>query len=142
MAVAAGQVVKSQLAKVGINAKINVLEFPARWIDLVLKKHDYDMSIIQHVEPRDISHFAEPDYYFGYDSKKVQNLETEADSGPASEEVPDMQAAARHTAEDAAADWLFLFPYLVVADANLSGVPQMRSRSRSMSLASSAPDSR
>ena len=123
-AVAAGQVVKSQLAKVGINAKIDVLEFPARWIDLVLKKHDYDMSIIQHVEPRDISHFAEPDYYFGYDSKKVQNLETEADSGPASEEVPDMKAAARQIAEDAAADWLFLFPYLAVADANLSGVPQ------------------
>jgi peptide/nickel transport system substrate-binding protein len=123
-AVAAGQVVKSQLAQVGINAKIDVLEFPARWLDVVLTKHDYDMSIIDHVEPRDISHFAEPDYYFGYDSKKVQALETEADSGPPSEQVPDMKAAARQIAEDAAADWLFLFPYLAVADADLSGVPQ------------------
>jgi peptide/nickel transport system substrate-binding protein len=123
-AVSAGQVVKSQLAQVGITAEIDVLEFPARWLDVVLTNHDYDMSIIQHVEPRDIAHFGNPDYYFGYDSEKVQSLLTSADSGAPGEQVPDMQAAARQIAEDAAADWLFLFPFLAVADADLSGVPQ------------------
>jgi peptide/nickel transport system substrate-binding protein len=123
-AVSAGQVVKSQLAEVGIDAEIDVLEFPARWLDEVLTKHDYDMSIIQHNEPRDISHFGNPDYYFGYDSAKVRELMTKADSGPPDEQVPAMQDAARQLAEDAAADWLFLFPYIAVADADLSGVPQ------------------
>jgi peptide/nickel transport system substrate-binding protein len=123
-AVSAGQVVKSQLAEVGIDAKIDVLEFPARWLDEVLTKHDFDMSIIQHSEPRDISHFANPDYYFGYDSKEVRDLMTEADSGPPEGQVPAMQDAARQIAEDAAADWLFLFPQIAVADADLSGVPE------------------
>lgn len=123
-AVSAGQVVKSQLAQVGITAEIDVLEFPARWLDVVLTNHDYDMSIIQHVEPRDISHFANPDYYFGYDNERVRSLLASADSGSPSEQVPNLQAAARQIAEDAAADWLFLFPFLAVADADLSGVPQ------------------
>jgi peptide/nickel transport system substrate-binding protein len=35
-----------------------------------------------------------------------------------------MKAVAKQIAEDAAADWLFLFPYLAVADTNLSGVPK------------------
>ena len=123
-AVSAGQVVKSQLAQVGITADIDVLEFPARWLEEVLTNHDYDMSIIQHVEPRDISHFANPDYYFGYDSAELRELMTEADSGPPDQQVSTMQDAGRLLAEDAAADWLFLFPYIAVADAGLSGVPQ------------------
>ena len=123
-AVSAGQVVKSQLAQVGITAEIDVLEFPARWLEVVLTNHDYDMSIIQHVEPRDISHFANPDYYFGYDSEKVRSLMASAGADAPSEQVPAMKAAARQIAEDAAADWLFLFPFLAVADADLSGVPQ------------------
>ena len=123
-AVSAGQVVKSQLAKVGIDAEIDVLEFPARWLDEVLTKHNYDMSIVQHNEARDISHFGNPDYYFGYDSAKVRDLMTKADSGPPDQQVPTMEDAARQLAEDAAADWLFLFPYIAVADSDLSGVPQ------------------
>jgi peptide/nickel transport system substrate-binding protein len=123
-AVAAGQVVKSQLAEVGITANIDILEFPARWLDVVFKQHDYDMSIIQHVEPRDIAQFANPTYYFGYNSPKVQQLLAEADQGSAEQQNTDMKAAARQIAEDAAADFLFLFPYLAVADANLSGVPK------------------
>lgn len=123
-AVSAGQVVKSQLAEVGIDVEIDVLEFPARWLDEVLTKHDFDMSIVQHSEPRDISHFTNPDYYFGYDSAKVRDLMTEADSGPLDQQVPAMKDAARQIAEDAAADWLYLSPYIAVADADLSGVPQ------------------
>jgi len=123
-AVAAGQVVKSQLAEVGITANIDLLEFPARWLDVVFKQHDYDMSIIQHVEPRDIAQFGNPGYYFGYNSPKVQQLLAEADQGTAEQQNTDMKAAAKQIAEDAAADWLFLFPYLAVADSDLTGVPK------------------
>jgi peptide/nickel transport system substrate-binding protein len=90
----------------------------------VFKQHDYDMSIIQHVEPRDIAQFGNPAYYFGYDNATVRQLLAEADQGTAEQQVTDMKAVARQIADDAAADWLFLFPYLAVADSNLSGVPK------------------
>lgn len=122
-AVASGQVVKSQLAEVGIEAQIDVLEFPARWLDEVFKKHNYDMSIINHVEPRDIAIFADPKYYFGYNNPKVQELIKAADAGSEEQEIADMKQAARIISEDAAADWLFLFPWLIVAKKDLKGLP-------------------
>lgn len=123
-AVAAGQFVASQLREVGIDAQIDQLEFPARWIDTVLTTGDYDMSIVAHVEARDITRFAEPDYYFHYDSADFQRLVTEADEGPADQQVVQLQAAARLLSADAAADWLFLLPNLVITKPNITGVPQ------------------
>lgn len=123
-AVAAAQVVKSDLQDVGINAVIQPLEFPAAWLQQVFTDHDYDMSIIQHVEPRDIVTFADPDYYWGYDNPKVQRLVEQADSGTPQQQVQDMKEVARTITEDAAADWLYLYPNVHVFDAGLTGVPR------------------
>jgi peptide/nickel transport system substrate-binding protein len=82
------------------------------------------MSIISHVEPRDIAIFGDPDYYFGYDDAELQGLLASADSAAPEKQVSDLKRAARILAEDAAADWLFLFPYLVVADAEVKGLPE------------------
>jgi peptide/nickel transport system substrate-binding protein len=122
-AVAAGQVVKSQLAEVGITANIDVLEFPARWLDVVFTNRDYDMSIIQHVEPRDIGIFGNPDYYFGFENAEFNELLASADAGTPDQQVADLKKAARLLAEEAAADWLFLFPYIVVVESDITGVP-------------------
>src|SRR5262249_39330182 len=65
-ATAAGQVVESQLRQVGIHVHISELEFPARWLDVVFTKADYDLSIVAHVEPRDIVQYGNPDYYWHY----------------------------------------------------------------------------
>lgn len=125
-AVASAQVVESQLAEVGITAEIEPLEFPARWLEEVFNDADYDMSIIAHVEPRDIGIFGDPDYYFRYDSQEVQDLLAEADVGTQEEYVEGMRQVARTIAEDAAADWLFLLPNLIVADADVAGLPENR----------------
>ncbi|GAA4982429.1 ABC transporter substrate-binding protein [Actinopolymorpha pittospori] len=122
-AVASAQVVKSQLAQVGVTARIDVLEFPARWLDEVYTKADYDMSIISHVEPRDITSWGNPDYYWRYDNPRVQQLLAQADSGTAQQQVDRMKQVARTLAEDAAADWLFLLPNLMVADPGVRGLP-------------------
>ena len=53
-ATSCGQVVKSQLEQVGLKVQIDQLEFPAAWLTTVFKNADYDMSIIAHVEPRDL----------------------------------------------------------------------------------------
>ena len=49
-----GQVVKSQLEQAGFKVNLDQLEFPAAWLTTVFKNADYDMSIIAHVEPRDM----------------------------------------------------------------------------------------
>jgi len=123
-AVAAAQVVKSDLSEVGITAVIQPLEFPAAWLQQVFTNHSYDMSIIQHVEPRDIATFADPAYYWGYDNPQVQRLVAEADTGTPQQQNARMQEVARTLAEDAVADWLYLFPNVHVFAADLNGVPQ------------------
>ncbi|RJK96558.1 ABC transporter substrate-binding protein [Vallicoccus soli] len=125
-AVASAQVVQSQLADVGITAEIEPLEFPARWLEDVFTNADYDLSIVAHVEPRDISAFGNPDYYFRYDDPQVQDLLAQADRGTPEEQVTDLQQAARRISEQAAADWLFLLPNLIVAEADVQGLPENR----------------
>ena len=120
------QVVKSQLAEVGITAEIDVLEFPARWLDEVFTKGDFDMSIVAHVEPHDLPTFANPEYYWHYDNPEIAELLTAANTGTQEEQVENMKKAARTLAEDAAAVWLFVVPNLVVAEADVQGIPQNR----------------
>jgi peptide/nickel transport system substrate-binding protein len=123
-AVAAAQVVKSQLAAVGITADIEPLEFPARWLDVVFTKGDYDMSIINHVEPHDMGIFADKSYDFHYDNPEFGKLLAAADQGGEQEQVGDLKHAAKMLSDDAAADWLFLFPNLIVAKKGITGLPK------------------
>jgi peptide/nickel transport system substrate-binding protein len=125
-AVAAAQVVQSQLAAVGIQTQIEPLEMPARWLETVFRNADYDLSIIAHVEPRDIGTFGRPDYYWRYDNPEVQRLLADSETGSAEQQVDDLRQVGRLIAEDAAADWLFLLPNLIVADADVRGLPQNR----------------
>lgn len=122
-AVASAQVVKSQLADVGVTANLEVLEF-AVWLEQVFKQADYDLSIVNHVEPRDLASFANPQYYWRYDNPTVARQLAAADAGDEAQQVAQLRAAARTVAEDAAADWLFLFPNLVVARPDVTGLPR------------------
>ncbi|RSN06752.1 peptide ABC transporter substrate-binding protein [Nonomuraea sp. WAC 01424] len=123
-AVASAQVVKSQLAQVGITADIEPLEFPARWLDVVFKQGDYDLSIINHVEPRDMGIFADKSYYFHYDNPEFGKLLASADSGTEQQQTDDLKKAAKLLSDDAADDWLFLFPNLIVAKKGVTGLPK------------------
>ncbi len=118
----AGQFVQSQLAAVGITVQIDELEFPARWIDVVMGQSDYDLTIVAHVEPRDIVNYADPDYYWHYDSAQFRSLVATADAGTEQEYVDGMRKAARLLSDDAASDWLFLLPNLVVTTPNVTGI--------------------
>jgi peptide/nickel transport system substrate-binding protein len=125
-AVAAAQVVQSQLAAVGIQTRIEPLEFPARWLEQVFKNADYDLSIVAHVEPRDIRTFGDPSYYWRYDNPEVQRLLADSETGSQQQQIDDLRQVGRLIAEDAAADWLFLLPNLIVADADVKGLPENR----------------
>jgi peptide/nickel transport system substrate-binding protein len=123
-ATSCGQVVKSQLEQAGLKVQIDQLEFPAAWLTTVFKNADYDMSIIAHVEPRDLGAVFKPTYYTRYDDPTLQQDLAAADAGDEATQIEYMKKAARRISEQAAGDWLFLLPNLIVADKNLTGLPQ------------------
>ncbi len=68
-----GEIVAAMLAKVGINAKIENVEW-AQWLSGAFKGN-FELTIINHVEPLDYATaYADPNYYFGYDSPRFRGL--------------------------------------------------------------------
>jgi len=124
------KVLISDFKKVGVTLDVNSVEFPT-WLEDVYTNHDYDLSFVLHVEPRDFGNFANPDYYFGYDNAKVQDLYAKA-----LEEVdPDKSAellaqAARIVSEDHAADWLYNGETITAVSPIVSGFPEDSINSR------------
>ncbi|KNX35981.1 ABC transporter substrate-binding protein [Luteipulveratus halotolerans] len=124
-ATACGTVVKSMLEQVGFKVQLDTLEFPAAWLTTVFKNADYDMSMVSHVEPRDLpTVFGDPTYYTRYSNPALKPLLTAADTGTEADQTANMKKAARLLADDAAADFLFLLPNLMVADKDITGLPK------------------
>lgn len=118
-------VVQTMLEEVGFEVTIDDLEFPAGWIEDVFTNADYELSIVSHVEPRDLSVvFGNPDYYIRYGTPELRQLLEEADSGDEEQQIAKMQEAAALISEDAASDFLFLLPNLIVADPEITGLPE------------------
>ena len=137
-AVSAATFIASQLAQVGITVNPDPLDFPSRWIDEVMTKSNYDMTIVSHTEGRDIEKWANPEYYWHYDNAEFRELVTEAKTGPADEQAEKMKQAARILADDAAADFLFSMANLVVLRSGISGISEnLTSESMDLTTASS-----
>lgn len=113
--------IQSQLKDVGITVTIDQLDF-SRWLTEVFTNGDYDMTIVNHLEPRDIDRWANPKYYWHYNSTTFQTLIKDADAGSATDYVRLMKQAAKVLADDAAADWLFVMPNLIVTKSAVTGV--------------------
>jgi peptide/nickel transport system substrate-binding protein len=123
-AVNCGQVVKSDLEAVGFKVTMDQVDFPT-WLQQIFKGGDFDMSIVAHVEPHDLGTvFGNPDYYTKYGTPEIQALLKAADTGSADDQVSNMKKAAELIAGDAAADFLFVLPNLMVADKNVTGLPK------------------
>jgi peptide/nickel transport system substrate-binding protein len=116
-----GEIVAAQLAKVGINAKIENVEW-AQWLSGPFKGN-FDLTIISHVEPLDIDRYADPNYYWGYDSKAFQALFARYNSATNPQErlklLGDMQ---RQIANDQVNAYMFVLPQWAVARKPLKGL--------------------
>lgn len=116
-----GEIVASQLAKVGINAKIENVEW-AQWLSGPFKGN-FDLTIISHVEPLDFDRYADPAYYWGYNNKAYNELmaryNSTADSKARLKLIGDIQ---RHLANDAVNVYMFQLPQFAVANAKLKGL--------------------
>jgi peptide/nickel transport system substrate-binding protein len=117
-----GEIVAAELAKVGINAKIENVEFPV-WLDVVYKNHNFDLTIISHVEPLDLAIYANPNYYFQYDSATYRDIIAKMTStiDPA-ERLKWIAAAQRQLAEDAVNAFMFVLPQVTIARKGLKGL--------------------
>ncbi|MFT3970283.1 MAG: ABC transporter substrate-binding protein [Micropruina sp.] len=121
------QFVESALRQVGIKVTVEELEF-SKWLaevhgDGKNPGGNYDMSIVAHVEARDLRRFTDPTYYFHYDNPTYNKQFDAADEAPADQLVPLMRKAVRTLAQDAAAVWLFALPNLVIAKPTVTGIP-------------------
>lgn len=97
----------SAFADVGVTLKVDSVEF-STWLNDVYTNGDYQLSLVNHVEPRDVGNFANPDYYFHYDNATVQELYKEAMTTTNEDESDVLLAeVARQVSEDHAADWLY-----------------------------------
>lgn len=130
----AAQFIASQLGAVGITVQVQELQFPRQWIDTAMVNADYDLTIVSHVEPRDVATFANPAYYWRYDNPAVQEAVAKAKAGTLEEYTAEMKVAARLIAEDAAAVWLFALPNLVVTKQGVTGVAENANSSLSFDV--------
>jgi peptide/nickel transport system substrate-binding protein len=117
-----GEIIAAELAEVGINAKIENVEW-AQWLSGVYKDHNYDLTIISHVEPLDIGIYANPNYYYQYDSPAFQEIYKKITTAS---NLDDYKAALgeaqKQLASDAVNAYLFQLPNVTVASANLQGL--------------------
>ena len=118
----AARFISAQLEEVGIDVETEELEFGA-WLEQVFTNHDFDMTIVAHVEPRDLATFADPDYYWLYDNEEFQKMVSKADTALTSEQnVELLRQASAVLTRDAAADWLFVLPNIVITTNEVSGL--------------------
>jgi peptide/nickel transport system substrate-binding protein len=116
-----GEIIASQLAKVGVVAKIENVEW-AQWLSGAFKGN-FDLTVISHVEPLDFDRYADPSYYYGYDSKAYKDLltsyNTTADPKGRLKLLGDIQ---RQLATDSVAAYLFQLPQFAVGNKRLKGM--------------------
>ncbi len=108
--------------KIGVKIKIEQIEW-GQWLSRVCKDADYDLTIIGHAEAWDISNYANPKYYFRYDSADFQKLfqksEVTVDDKARRELYVKMQ---KKLVEDAPVVWLYIHPRLAVTKKGLQGL--------------------
>lgn len=120
-----GEILAAQLAKVGIIAKIENVEW-AQWLSQVFSPtgpHNFDLTIVSHVEPFDLVKLTEPDYYLGYNSEAFNQLYKSIMATPAEADRAKLLGdAQRMLATDAVSGFLFQPQWITIANKHLKGV--------------------
>ena len=117
-----GEVIAAQLAKIGIVAKIENVEW-AQWLSGTYANKNYDLTIISHVEPFDLGNFAKPGYYWGYESPQFNTLFEKMQNAPrAADRAKLLGEAQRMLANDSVHAFLYQPQWITVANKNLKGL--------------------
>lgn len=123
-ATTAGPLIQAELAAVGIKVTIKNIAW-ALWISKVFTDHNYQLTIIDQVEARDIGEYGNCAYYFNYAGckqvGKMMNIATAATT--TKKEVAEFRAIVRKISADAANNWLYNPDQLTVAKKDIVGLP-------------------
>lgn len=123
-----GDQLKSQLAKIGIDLKINYVEF-STWLQDVHANGNYELSLVDHAESHDFYKWTMPEYYYHYDNRNVQALYAKALAATDEKESDEyLKQAAKTVSEDAPADWLFGYRVTVAYNKGIKGFPDKLSQ--------------
>ncbi|WP_110588533.1 ABC transporter substrate-binding protein [Microbacterium suaedae] len=115
--------IQSQLAEVGITVEINSITAD-EWYTKVYQNRDFDATMQEHVNDRDLVWYGDPGFYWGYDNPDVQEWVQQSELvASEAEQTELLKLVARTTAEEAASEWLYLYPQIVVASTSVSGYP-------------------
>jgi len=119
-AVRATDILLSQFQAIGVNLDVQPMEFP-RWLqEVFLNNQDYDLTIINHVEERDIGNYGNPKYYWHYNNADVATWLKQADAEPDATKRKDLYTKVqKQLADDAANLWLYAPNQLAVLKANV-----------------------
>jgi peptide/nickel transport system substrate-binding protein len=117
-----GQLIAAYLSQIGINAKLESVEW-AKWLSQVFSQSDFDATVIAHVESRDLDIYARPHYYFNYDSPAYKALYAQyiAATDPA-KQAELVQQLQHQLAKDEPNIFLFALPKIGVWNAKLRGM--------------------
>ncbi|WP_241095545.1 MULTISPECIES: ABC transporter substrate-binding protein [unclassified Leucobacter] len=120
----------TQFADVGVSLKVNSVEFPT-WLQDVYTNHDFDLSYVDHAEPRDFANYANPEYYFGYQNPEVTRLMQESINSLDPKAADELIAeAARIVADDAPAKWVYNYTPSNAVGTHVLGFPESNTNSR------------
>ncbi len=119
----AAQFLQGELAKIGVKVNINIIT-PNEWYTKIYKAHDFQATLQEHVNHRDIVFYGNPDFYWGYNSPEVIELIKASEAaGSVDEQTEKLKQANIKIAEDAASNWLYLYPQIVVSKKSVTGYP-------------------
>ena len=117
-----GEVIAAQLAKIGIIAKIENVEW-AQWLSGTFTNKNYDLTIISHVEPFDLGNYAKPGYYWGYESPAFNTLFDQIKASPRpADRAKLLGDAQRMLANESVNAYLYQPQWITLANKNLKGL--------------------
>jgi peptide/nickel transport system substrate-binding protein len=121
----AGPLIAAELQAVGITATIKNIQWPL-WLSQVFAHSDFQLTIVDHAEARDISNYATPGYYWNFaHTAQVAKLLQQGNEAPTRAQwIANYRKVLRLITSQAVNDWLYVLPQLTIAQAGIIGVPK------------------
>ena len=119
----AAPLVVSELGAIGIKVSVNTIDFPL-WISQVFEGGNYQATIIDQAEGRDVSNYGTLGYYWHYaKTPQIAAKLQAANAAPTkSQWIAGYQGVLKQVTGDAVNDWLYIAPFITVADKNIVGL--------------------
>jgi len=117
------EIIQNQLGQAGITIKVENVEW-GFWLEEIYKKLNYDMTIISHPGPNDMSNFARgPKYFYGYDDAAFNDLWTKIsqEADPVKRDAL-LREGQTYLADQAVHGFLFQLPQINITKTNVSGI--------------------